>query len=226
MHSLPLVRPALARINQPRFSPLLAATIVMISVIAWSVTEPGTVIQWMEEGGTIEAVTVQLYFVAAIAAVSMAWFGLAKPSSASALAVVMIALAGREMDWHISFTGTSMLRVSYYYGQAPVLTKLASLAVLAMFIGSALLLLARHGRALLRALARRSAAAVTAVTVLVLLAVTKLVDRSVSVLAEVFGVHTGEAVRALQLAVEEPLELGLPMLVLVGLCQVRLAKAG
>jgi hypothetical protein len=196
---------------------VLPLAVLLVSVLAWLAIAPDLLIAWMDEGGLVEEATVLLYLatVGALLAAS----GRLPRGVGPALAIVMLAFAAREADWHIRFTGTSMLRVSFYLGPAPLAQKLASLVIVGLALAAAAYLalhFMRHWRS--RDPAARTAAAFT-VAFVASMVLAKVLDRSLSILVEDLGFAGGNTWRALQVTLEEPLELVLPLLVLAGLWQ-------
>src|SRR5690606_27324264 len=127
----------------------------------------------------------------------------------------------RELDLHKAFTGTSVLKVSFYLGPAPLAHKLVALGAVGVVLAAVLYLLARHGRSVWRGLRQGHPAATTVAVFAATMVVAKIVDRSRMVLLEDFGVALGSSATALFIALEEALELGLPLLVLLGLLRHR-----
>ncbi|RYF42006.1 MAG: hypothetical protein EOO25_08090 [Comamonadaceae bacterium] len=200
---------------------MIAVVVLLASLVLGSLASPADVVDWTAEEGFIERSTLMLYFLAALAVAgdrerlhAPVWI---------ALAALLAAAAGRELDWHKTFTGTSMLKLSYYLGEAPLRHKLAALAILACLVAAAAYLALRFARSTWRGLRARDAAAVTAATFLACMVISKLVDRSLTVLAQDWHLSISAQARSLQLAVEELMELELPALVLLGLVQLRLA---
>jgi hypothetical protein len=198
-------------------APWLASVVALASLAAWLVFPAERVIDWTHEGSVIEDLTIALYLVAAVGILA-AWRSLPK-GVAAALALTMLAFAAREADWHIHFTGTSMLRVSYYLGPAPAMHKLVSLAAVAALLAGWLYLAIRAVRAWRSKRLHAGAVGANTLTFLGVLVFAKVLDRLLSVLAEDFGVATDAAMRALQVAIEEPLEMILPVIVLATVWQ-------
>lgn len=163
----------------------------------------------MAEHGPVEMTTVAFYLVAA------ALLMLLRPrtmdtSCSIMLSLVLLAFAARELDLHNAFTGTSVLKVSFYTGQAPLVQKVAAAAIVVPVAGLMVALARRAGHLLQRA-RRAEPAAMTVVTFLITLVVSKVADRAVNVLAE-YSVDVSPLVAATILSVEEVLELSLPLL--------------
>ena len=205
--------------NHPLAAPAAALLFTLGAVAIGSLMPTASVLVWMAEEGPVERWTLMLYFLAALGVCgdrerlqAPVWL---------ALATLIVAAAGRELDWHKAFTEVSIMKLSYYLGAAAWSQKLAALAMVVPTLLAALYLCRRFAGPLWRGARQRHPLALTALTFLVVLAAAKLVDRSLVLLNEDWGLRTGAAARALQLAVEEVLELGLPALVLLGLVQLR-----
>ena len=207
------------------FSPLLVLAMFVAAMATWAVAPAADILRWTAEHGPIETATAMLFLVSALFALLVFLPVRRTRNSAVALALLLVACAAREMDLHIHLTGMSILKSRFYLGDAPLAHKLGGLAVLGLLALAGLYLLRRHGRQLLQGLRNGNAAAITAVTMVATLVGTKLLDRSLGVLSESFGIRSSDSVYALQAVVEEPLELGLPVLVMVGLVQARSALA-
>lgn len=205
------------------FGPVgLVAIATLVALTAWLVLPAGQVIDLMSETGPIEALSAWGFLLAAVAP----WW-LHPPRAPLrlllALSVMLLAFGLRELDWHKVWTGTSMLRVSFYYGPAPLLQKLVSLAALATIAGAALWLLRHTTRPAWRAWTERRPAAVALAMFLVLMAASKVVDRSLNLVFEWSNWAAPQGLIALQLAIEETWELALPVLALLALLRWRSA---
>jgi hypothetical protein len=199
------------------FSRLIALCTASLSIIAWYLCPNEVVLRWLAEGSLVENLKIVLYLVAT------GWLLLARhllPKSVTlALAVTVLAFAAREADWHIAFTGTSMLRLTYYLRPAPATHKAASLVVIGMLLTSWIYLLHTTVRA--RRARRPSSGPLRAnvITIIAMLVATKIVDRMLSVATNDFGLFVGSAGRALQLALEEPMEMMLPVMLVAAAWQ-------
>lgn len=204
----------------PYAGPGLVAALALAAWMLWYVGGATRVFEVTRENGPVELATALIYFAAGAGV-----WALRRPGdswrSVAALSVVLIAFGAREMDWHKVWTGLSVLKISFYLGPAPLPHKLlGGLAVLAA--GTALVcLLARHAGAAWRGLQRRDPVAATTACFVLVLVVSKVLDRSVNVLAEDFQVVTSQDVHALVSSLEEILELGLPLLAVLGGLQHR-----
>lgn len=198
------------------------AACALAALLTWLVLPAAEVESWMGESGPVEIVTAATYALCAVAA----WLLRVRADdwrSTLALSGVMAGFCARELDWHKAFTGTSVLRVSWYGGPASLQTKLvAALLVLSVLVALAWLLL-RHARPLWAAWQRREPAAVTVVAFVALLVLAKTLDRSVGILVDDLHVDVPLHWKALRTAFEEWFELGLSMLLLLGLLQHRAA---
>jgi hypothetical protein len=207
-------------------SPLAAPAIVLgclgAALLTWLALPPASVESWMGESGPVERVTAATYALCAVAV----WL-LRRPNddwrTSLALCTVMLCFCMRELDWHKAFTGTSVLRASWYTGPAPLPSKLLAALVVFGFAAALAWLVLRHARVWWRGLRERRAVAVTMLMFIVALLLAKSLDRSASILETDFGVHVALKWKALRTAFEEWLELGLSLLLLLGLAQHRAA---
>lgn len=213
----------MARRWQSRWAaPAVVAACALAALLTWLMLPPAEVESWMGETGPVEIVTAATYALCAVAA----WLLRVRADdwrSTLALSVVMAGFCARELDWHKAFTGTSVLRVSWYGGPASPTAKLAAALVVLSVLAALAWLLLRHTRALWAAWQRREPAAVTVVAFVALLVLAKTLDRSVGLLTDDLGVAVPLHWKALRTAFEEWFELGLSMLLLLGLWQHRAA---
>lgn len=197
------------------WAPLLAVAVALL----WAECLPrATVLDLIHEEGPVELLTTLLYLFAAVAL----WCvqrPLQGAGTRLALTVMLLAFAAREQDLHKAFTGTSVLKVSFYLNDHPLHQKLVALPILAVIAGTALWLLARHARPLWQGLRRARPLAITVAIFFVTLVITKVIDRSFAILAEDFGVHLSDQVDTIFSALEEVVECSLPLIAVAGLLQ-------
>jgi hypothetical protein len=209
-----------------RLTPWAAPGVVgacgLAALVTWLLLAPADVERWMGETGPVEIVTAATYALCAVAVWPLRLRGDDWRSTLS-LSVVMAAFCMRELDWHKAFTGTSVLRLSWYAGPASLPAKLIAALVLLAIIAALAWLLLRHARALWPAWQRRDPVAVTVIVFLVTLALAKTLDRSVGLLVDDLHVAVPLYWKALRTAFEEWFELALSMLLLLGLFQHRTA---
>lgn len=181
---------------------------------------PEKVIDMMGEEGAVENLTALGFLLVAPGVWVLRRAG-DPPQTLAALSVVFLAFFARELDWHKVWTGTSMLRVSYYLGPAPVQHKLVALLVLAAFALAVGLLFVRHARAWWRGLRAQEAVAISVAVFLITILLAKGLDRSYSILTEDFGLAVPMWGKAVVNAIEECLELTLTLIALLALWQNR-----
>lgn len=217
MTTIPGPRPAL-------FGPLSIVAIATIAALATFVLLPADRVLWlMSEEGPVEQLTSAGFWLAAAMV-------LVRPPTDDrravlAVATMLAAFAAREMDWHKVWTGTSVLRVSFYYGPAPLAQKIGALAALLPVIGALVWLAWRGTAPALRALAKREPAALTLLVFGAVMVASKLVDRSLNLVVEGFDWVAPVWLQALQLAIEETWELTLPVLAVQALERWRRSPA-
>lgn len=179
-------------------------------------------LRWLKaENGPIEGTNAALYFVCALV------FLLSRriePATRLALAVLFCGFGAREMDWRKAFTGKSVLKVSYYLGDAPLQQRLIAFVAVAAVGLAVLLLVLGYARSTLRLWNRRDPVATSVVVFIVTMVVTKVLDRSLNLLAEQAGIVFSDSTGLLVGALEETIELSLPLIALVAWAQFRAAR--
>ncbi|MES2959677.1 MAG: hypothetical protein V4792_15915 [Pseudomonadota bacterium] len=203
---------------------MIVAFTALFALAVWSAMPTEALMRVMAEDGPVETTTAALFFVLAL---GMYWL---RPQGDDrctwlAMAILCAACGAREMDWHKAWTGKSVLKLSFYLESAPMGQKLLALAVLALVALCVVYLALRHGRRLWRNLLLREPVAVTVATLLVATAITKILDRSINLLANDYGVVTAPPIWALVSALEESIELSLPLMVVLGLWQSLQARS-
>lgn len=211
--------PVTAGRRAARIAVSLVALPLLAGLVCWMLLPPPVVRTLFWEGGPVERLTELLYVAGAI--VAWSYRGSLRGSLALrlALSVTMLAAAAREADLHKHWTGTSVLRVSWYYGNAPALHRLVAALVVGSVLVAAFHLLRRAWRGWWPALRRGEAHAATVAVLFATLFCSKTLDRSRAVLAEQLGIVMTAATAALVRVLEETLELALPMLAMLAVVQ-------
>lgn len=210
-------------LRHPRAAWALMVACLAMGALIWAAGSPREVETLMGETGPVERITTISYLLCAMFA-AIVRAADADRRTTVALVVMMVAFALRELDWHKAFTGTSVLRLSRYAGPAAWTTKLAALAALAPVAASAAWLVWRHAVPSWRGWLAGQAVATTVVVFFVTLVLAKTLDRMVSILSFDLGVHVPLYWVALRSSLEECLELGLSLLLLLGLAQHRAGR--
>lgn len=193
------------------------------ALVTWLAFAPADVERIMGESGPVERLTAATYALCA-AAIWMARRRIDDMRSVAASSVVMLAFCLRELDWHKQFTGTSVLRLSWYAGPAHPGAKLVAASVLLLVLAALGWLVLRHARDVWQGWRERRPLAITLVALLATLVLAKTLDRSVGILVGDYGVDVPLVWKALRTAYEEWFELGLSMLVMLALVQHRSAR--
>lgn len=186
---------------------------------------PEQVIDMMGEEGAVENLTA-LGFLLVAACVWLLRRAGDPPQTLAALSVVFLAFFARELDWRKVWTGTSVLRASYYLGPAPVQHKLVALLALAAFALAVGWLVVRHARDGWRGLRAQEAVAISVAVFLFTILLAKGLDRSYSILTEDIGLAVPMWGKAVVNAIEECLELTLTLIALLALWQNRRRQGG
>lgn len=223
-------RPQLTRLSRILAGPGLAVWLLGGFVVAaiWIGFNTPLMITpaFLLEGGPVENGTLVLYLAAALLVLKMrppAWSG----RDVGALCVVLLALAAREAELHVSlFGGISILKARFYSsGTLPHVV--LAIAVLALFGVAAAWLTGRLQRVWRSARLRRRwrPAARTAAVFVVAFVIAGALDQLQAVLADSQALpDVPTTLRYLMLSMEEVLELALPVLAVLGLLQLQVGR--
>lgn len=199
----------------------MPALAVVVAFALWLRAPRELALGWLAEGSVVEMLTQTLYFALAPAVLLLRHAHDRQWPSWLAVSVVLAGFGAREADLHTAWTAKSVLKLSYYLGNAPWGQKLlAGLAVAAVATAAAWLAL-RWAKPFWSALTCRQPVAVTVFVFVLTLVASKVFDRSVDILAQDFGVVLSASTRALMTALEELLELSLPALAALAVLQYR-----
>lgn len=197
------------------------AVTAVAATLFWWLLSPETLRWLIAENGPIEGTNAALYFVCGLVFLLTRRI---EPATRVALGVLFAAFGAREMDWHKAFTGKSALKVSYYLGDAPLQQRLLAFVAVAAVAVAVLVLLLRQGRRTLQLWRRRDPVATSVVVFIVTMAVTKVLDRSINLLAEEAGIVFSASTGLLVGSLEETIELSLPLIALVAWAQFRASR--
>jgi hypothetical protein len=137
-----------------------------------------------------------------------------------AIGLVLLAFAAREADLHTALFQVSILKSSFYLRHGTPGEIVVALCILVPVALSFLLLLKRHGSRWLVAPTRWPAPVFTVATFVGLMLLTKVFDRLPAVLVELRWLEAMPVVaRHVLLALEELLELALPLLATLAVFQ-------
>jgi hypothetical protein len=162
-----------------------------------------------------------LYVVASAAFAASGWL---RAPTRAALTVLMAGFAAREMDLHKAFSDKSVLKVSWYLGDAPWTAKLVAFICVAAVAAAVATLLLRHAGKTWRDWRRGGTVATGVVVFAVTMLVTKVLDRVENILIDDYGIYLAPALGSLIGALEETVELSLPLIALVVWWQARAAR--
>lgn len=157
------------------------------------------------------------------------WLGLAmmllvtlKTPAEAAMAALALLCAARETDWHKAFTAQSITKISTYLSEAvPWREKLAGAAIIALALGLATYLAVRLYRYLIRQQGITAPAGQVLAVAVVLLPLSKLLDRTPSLLRNSFGIVIRQSGDQIMKALEEGIEMLVPVLLIVVLMLFR-----
>ena len=207
-------------LDRPYAAAALPLAGIAVAVVLWLWLPPDGVQLLMDEGGPFQRPTELLYFAVAIAIALLLW-GRIGPAVWVALCVTFVAFGAREMDLHKHFTGASVLKLSFYSSAAPMQQRLVAAAFVIPILFAVGFLVFRFARSWWRALRRREPLATTVACFILTMIVSKMFDRSVSILEDDYGIVASASAHALVSALEEIMELSLPLIAAWGVLQSR-----
>lgn len=198
---------------------LLTVLAFLLCLAAWRVTSPETLLAIMSEEGPVELAGAILLGIAALALALRARTDDPRFFLSSALLVAI--MSARELDLDHAFTSESIFSIRFYsFPSVPLMQKLL-VGPFVLSLGLFVLDYARRfGPPLLRGLLLRRAGAFSVANVLFLIAFSLTLDGAGRKLRALFGVELPQnAIRPLLAALEEGMELMIPVVILWGLWQ-------
>ncbi|MEQ1682474.1 MAG: hypothetical protein ABL916_02410 [Burkholderiaceae bacterium] len=118
-HSAPSRSQAAVLLRRPSASIWLPLATIMAATLAWIAIPANRLAAFVAENGPVESATAVLYAFAAAAVLFAADSG-SDWKTPAALVIGIAGLVARELDLHRTATNDSVLRVSFYYGHAPL----------------------------------------------------------------------------------------------------------
>lgn len=189
--------------------PLVA---VLTALLLWLELPPHTVMEITGEGGPVELPSAFLWFALSVGICIGARAPAKDRLARLAMSFVFAAFGARELDLHKAYTTMSILKSRFYLGDAPLTQKLAGLLVIGMLVAAVLFLLKRYGLLAWRAMRKPTPWAFAIATFIATLVLAKVLDRAIYG----YGLQVTEGGHALVGALEELLELSLPLVAAVG----------
>lgn len=209
--------------ESPLFSLYLVILTSLTGVVLWAVLPNADMLIFVEENGTVENLTLFFYVVAILVIV----FGQIQARFSTKLAtIIMLAyMFMREADWHKSVSSESILKIKFWLnGQIPVSDKLLAIAILVPVAWMLIYFFWNYTKSFLKALGGGEGYAISIFMFLFTLVISKVLDRSLNMLTELYQMHFPEWLVALQTSQEEFLECLLPILIIVVITQYRRSR--
>ena len=178
-------------------------------------------IRFVRENGPIENLTLVVYIVA-IALILYSGRTVLKVKTRVAIVILLAYMFMREADLHKSLSGTSILKIKFWLGsQFSVTDKLMALAILVPVLWMLFYFIRGYIRRWWSDLCVKDGYAVGIFVFLAVLVISKIFDRSLNLMTEMWGWHFPMWVDALVTGQEEYLECILPLLITVSFYQYR-----
>lgn len=197
-----------------RFIAIVAAlALINALLLPWQ-----TSIDLMQEGGLIENATIPCYYIA----LAVLWL-YTPPQlprlSRIAISILLFACAARELDLHKAMFGMSILKINFYryFATGPQIG--VALLVISLLLLTVTYLLFQHGRWLREGVRKRQPTAITVMSIVMMLILLKILDRSLGIVKELGGYTAPLFLTAIEQSIEEVLEMVLPLLVVIAIVQ-------
>jgi hypothetical protein len=199
----------------------LAAAVALAALVVWLASSTQFVFWLSEEGGPIQSLTNWLY-VAAMAITLFLGASIIKRKTLMAILIVQGYMLAREMDLHQAFFSLSITKIKFWLsGAVPVMDKLTAAVILLPIVWAGLYMLILYLVPILTGIRQRLAYAVSVLMLIVVTGLSKIFDRSLYALNEMFGWQFSDRAHAFQFVEEEMLECLIPVLFLVAFFQFR-----
>lgn len=167
----------------------------------------------LKEGGVVESLSVSGYFLCAAFIVFKGKLNYLKQYFYLFLLIIFFML--RELDFDKRFTTMGILKSKFYISNnVPLVEKIVGAMVILLLLYVVFSILYRHSKDFFYGLKKHSVISFGALIVAIFLVVSKSLDGAARKLSEV-GVDIGERASMHASAVEEILELGIPIVLLL-----------
>jgi hypothetical protein len=207
--------------RSPYLSLWLTVLVSLAGLTLWALCAPETVFRYTSEAGPIESLTEWAY-LGAIGIMLLWGSSILKRKTLVALLIVLSYMAAREADLHKALFSISILKIKFWLSGSFSLTdKLIAAAILLPVVWALLYLLAFHTVSVFAGMRNRMPFSISIFMTFAVTATSKMLDRSLNALIEMFGWQFPQWLWALQASQEELLECLIPVLFIVALFQYR-----
>ncbi len=167
---------------------------------------------YVSESGPIQALSAAGYLTVVVMLARE--LGIALLVRHSYLAILPLAMCARELDFHVMFTTLSMTKTSFYVSpEVPVIEKIIAVSLIGVLVWSVIGLF-RNAPALLADLRAGKAHAIAFVAAIALVPASEALDGIGNRLTGI-GIALSEPAMAAAESLEEVIELGIPVFLLV-----------
>ena len=193
----------------------------LAALVSWMAMSSESMIRFVRENGPIENLTLVVYIVA-IALILYSGRTVLTVKTRAAIVILLVYMFMREADLHKSLSGTSILKIKFWLGsQFPVTDKLMALAILLPVLWALFYFIRGYTRRWWSDLCLKDGYAVGIFVFFAVLVISKIFDRSLNMMTEMWGWRFPMWVEALVTGQEEYLECILPLLITVSFYQYR-----
>ncbi len=207
-------------------SPYLTVCFAILTSISaffcWMILDYHYMVDYfVEENGPVENVTLVAYVVS-LAAILYYGRSTLFVRTRLALTIMLSYMFMREADMHKWLNGLSILKIKFWFsGDISFIDKFWAVAILAPVLWMICYFLKNYARQAWTDFWRRESYAVSIFVFLAVLVISKIFDRGLNMMTEMWGWQFETWIRALLTAQEEFLECILPVLVMIAVLQYR-----
>ena len=212
-----------AYVESPLYSVYLVILTSFTALIVWAVLPSVDMLKFVEENGTVENLTLVFYVIAILVVI----FDRipARFSTKLATIIMLSYMFMREADWHKSLSSESILKIKFWLGShIPVSDKLLAIGVLIPVAWMIVYFVWNYTKSFWKALWEGEGYAISILMFLFTLVASKVLDRSLNMLTELYQMYFPEWLVALQTSQEEFLECLLPILIIVVIIQYKRSR--
>lgn len=167
----------------------------------------------LREDGIIELLTVFIYFLCIICIFYTGKLDYLKSGYGFIMLIILFML--RELDFDKTFTTMSILKPKLYFNSEAYLTeKIIGIIIILLLLYIALWIIYNYSREFLFHPSKNAVISLGALLIIIFLVVAKLLD-GISRKLKMFGVEINSQIRDYAWAIEEILELGIPIIILL-----------
>jgi|GEM_PF-718485 len=209
-------------IRSPYLALWLTVLVSLAGLLMWVLCTDEAVFRYTAEAGLIETLSEWAYLGVIVIMFLFGGMSVLRRKTLVALVIVLAYMGAREADLHKALFSISILKIKFWLsGNIPLTNKLIAAAILLPIAWAVVHLLAFHTISVLAGIRERLPFSITIGMTFAVTVTSKILDRSLNALVEMFGWQFSERIWSLQASQEEPLECLIPFLFIVAFFQYK-----